>query len=114
MKRFALAAITITIAGSLLVSGAAKKPVAPGSVVKIALPGDLDFGFKNAPDVQIVQINCLTCHSSAYVSTQPRLSHDQWTAEVTKMQHAYGAPIADSDVPKIVAYLTANYGKANP
>ena len=114
MKHFALAAITIAVAGSLLVTGATKKPVAPGSVVKIALPGDLDFGFKNAPDVQIVQINCLTCHSSAYVSTQPRLSHDQWAAEVTKMQHAYGAPIAEADVPKIVAYLTTNYGKPNP
>ncbi len=110
MKRFALAAITVAFAGSLLASGAAPKTT-PASVVKITLPGDLDFGYKNAPGVVLAQVNCLTCHSSAYVSTQPRLSQAQWLAEVNKMKNVYKAPIADADVPKLVDYLTANYGK---
>jgi len=43
--------------------------------------------------------------SSDYISTQPRGLVDPrafWTAEVTKMQHAYGAPVEDADVAKIV------------
>jgi len=110
MKRFVLAAITVAFAGSLLASGAAPK-TAPASIVKITLPGDLDFSFKNAPGVALAQVNCLTCHSSAYVSTQPLLSHDQWAAEVHKMKAAYKAPISDVDEPKIVDYLTTAYGK---
>src|ERR1700694_1804353 len=108
--KLTLAAITIAVAGALLATGAAPKIAAP-NVVKIALPGDLDFGFKNAPGVQLVQINCLTCHSSAYVSTQARLSAAQWMAEVVKMKNVYGAPISEADVPKIADYLTTKYGK---
>lgn len=110
MKRIAVAAISIAFAGALLASAAAPKPK-PSSVVKITLPGDLDFGFKPGPNVQVAQINCLTCHSSAYVSTQARLSHEQWAAEVHKMKAAYHAPISDADEPKIVEYLAATYGK---
>ncbi len=36
----------------------------------------------------------------------------QWTAEVAKMQHAYGAPISDDDVKQIGAYLAVAYGSA--
>ncbi|MFN2461746.1 MAG: cytochrome c [Candidatus Velthaea sp.] len=90
-------------------AGAAPRAaVKPGS---ITLPGELTFAFKKAPGVQLVQANCISCHSSAYVSTQPKLTQAQWTAEVFKMKAAYGAPIADADIPKIAEYLTANYGK---
>jgi predicted RNase H-like nuclease (RuvC/YqgF family) len=34
---------------------------------------------------------------------------DFWQAEVTKMIKTYGAPIDDSDVPRIVEYLAATY-----
>jgi len=66
------------------------------------------------PNLEIVQGNCGACHSSEYISTQPRTFTNPrafWTAEVTKMQHAYGAPVADADVPAIVDYLVATYGK---
>lgn len=66
------------------------------------------------PNLETVQGNCGACHSSEYISTQPRTFANPrafWTAEVTKMQHAYGAPVADADVPAIVDYLVATYGK---
>ncbi len=66
------------------------------------------------PNLETVQGNCGGCHSSEYISTQPRTFANPrafWTAEVTKMQHAYGAPVADADVPAIVDYLVATYGK---
>jgi mono/diheme cytochrome c family protein len=90
---------------------AAAKAVPPKGTVTISLPGDAGMAFKPGPGAAAVQANCLSCHSSAYVSTQPALTRAQWQAEVTKMKTAYGAPIADDQVPAIVEYLTANYGK---
>ncbi len=83
----------------------------PKGTVSISLPGDAGFAFKPGPGANVVQANCLTCHSSAYVSTQAPMTRAQWTGEVTKMKAVYGAPIADDAVPAIVDYLTANYGK---
>jgi mono/diheme cytochrome c family protein len=83
----------------------------PKGPVSISLPGDAGMAFKPGAGLAAAQANCLTCHSSAYVSTQPVLSRAQWTAEVAKMRTAYGAPIADDQAPVIVEYLTAQYGK---
>ncbi len=90
---------------------AAGKPAPPKGVSSISLPGDAGMAFKPGPGAAAAQANCLTCHSSAYVSTQPALTKAQWTAEVTKMKNVYGAPIADDQVAPIADYLTANYGK---
>ena len=90
---------------------AATKPAPPKGTASISLPGDAGMAFKPGPGLAAVQANCLSCHSSAYVSTQPVLSRAQWAAEVTKMKAVYGAPIADEQVPAIVDYLTAQYGK---
>ncbi|MGB8397377.1 c-type cytochrome [Bradyrhizobium sp.] len=68
--------------------------------------------FKPGPNVEVVKNNCTACHSADYVQTQPRgekFRKDFWQAEVTKMIKVYGAPIDDSDVGKIVDYLTATY-----
>ncbi len=68
--------------------------------------------FKPGPNLDVVQNNCTGCHSADYVNTQPRnmkSKKDFWQAEVTKMIKTYGAPIDDSDVPKIVEYLAATY-----
>jgi hypothetical protein len=78
--------------------------------VSIDLPA-IDVPFKAGPGVDLARANCETCHSAAYVYTQPRLTQAQWTAEVTKMKAAYGAPIADGDVAPIVAYLVSQNGK---
>ena len=90
---------------------AAPKTAPPHGKATISLPGDAGMAFKPGPGVGAVQANCLTCHSSAYVSTQPVLSKAQWTAEVVKMKNVYAAPIPDAAVPAIVDYLTATYGK---
>ena len=67
---------------------------------------------KPGPNLDVVQNNCTACHSADYISTQPRNAKsrkDFWQAEVTKMIKTYGAPIDDSDVPRIVEYLAATY-----
>ena len=66
------------------------------------------------PGLEVVQANCVACHSADYISTQPRNFRDPtsfWTAEVNKMLHSYGAPVEESDVKAIVDYLAATYGR---
>jgi len=121
MKTFALAvacAVLIPLAVSATTPTPAPKlkmklvktAAVPSTVSKIQLLGDLDFAYK--PGEGQVQANtyCLTCHSSAYVSSQPPLDKDHWTAEVTKMTKVYGATIPDADAAKIADYLATNYG----
>ena len=65
------------------------------------------------PGYQIAMQKCATCHSADYVNYQPPgMTLKQWTAEMGKMQHLYGAPITDDDVNKIGAYLAVAYGSA--
>jgi cytochrome c551/c552 len=65
------------------------------------------------PGYQIAMQKCATCHSADYVNYQPPgMSLKQWTAEMSKMQHLYGAPISDDEVNKIGAYLAVTYGSA--
>jgi mono/diheme cytochrome c family protein len=67
--------------------------------------------FKPGPNLDVVQNNCLGCHSADYVNTQPPNAKKKefWQAEVTKMIKVYGAPISEADVPKIVEYLASTY-----
>jgi hypothetical protein len=85
---------------------AAPSTVASGGVTLRSVSVDFpDPGrtFPGAADV--VNDNCLACHSAGMVLTQPHLSRGDWQAEVDKMRNAYKAPIADTDVPTIVNYL---------
>ena len=66
------------------------------------------------PNLGVAMGNCGVCHSAEYITTQPRgLPNEQafWQSEVVKMKSAYGAPLADADIPKIVDYLVATYSK---
>ncbi len=65
---------------------------------------------KPGPGLELVDSQCLLCHSLDYISTQPRLSAAQWRAVVLKMQAKYGAPLATNKVDALVDYLVKNYG----
>jgi mono/diheme cytochrome c family protein len=69
---------------------------------------DLPFGdrmFPDGPGPDLVNSNCLACHSAGMVLNQPALSKVQWRTEVEKMRTAYKAPIDPKDVDTIVDYL---------
>ncbi len=70
------------------------------------------IAFKTAPGSDLAQANCVMCHSHEYISTQPRLTRDQWKASVTKMQQKYGAPIPADAVEALLDYLAQAYGKS--
>ncbi len=72
--------------------------------VSVAFPDDTRI-FPGGSKADVVNNNCLTCHSAGMVLTQPSLSRADWQAEVEKMRNAYKAPVAAGDVPGIVDYL---------
>jgi hypothetical protein len=55
---------------------------------------------------------CNTCHSPRYITMQPPLPADAWTAEVNKMVKSYGASIPEDATQKIIQYLQSHYTPA--
>jgi len=104
----------LAVAGALIALAAAtpaqKMTAKSSAVVSISLPGDLGFAFKPGPGSNLANSLCLSCHSQAYVATQPPFSKTVWTAEVAKMRNVYGAKIADDQIGPLADYLTTNYG----
>lgn len=68
------------------------------------LPAD-EAAFPGGHRSDLVNANCTACHSASMVLGQPKLSEDQWLAEVTKMREVYKAPVRPGDVGDIVRYL---------
>ena len=61
------------------------------------------------PGREEVQSYCATCHSTRYITMQPPLPPDTWTAEVNKMVKVMGQPIPDDVQPVIIKYLQTHY-----
>ncbi|WP_181017443.1 cytochrome c [Methylobacterium sp. V23] len=74
--------------------------------VSVELPQS-DRAFPGGHEAEAVNNNCLACHSAGMVLTQPKRSKAEWTETVNKMIHTYKAPIDETDVPTIVAYLAS-------
>ncbi|MGA7326826.1 MAG: cytochrome c [Rhodomicrobium sp.] len=115
-KHFAAAAATISITlflwgAGLAYSADATPQPSTVSVNGIELrslsiaPFPIGRSFAGGAEADVVNSNCLACHSAGMVLTQPTLSRDEWQGEVEKMRKTYKAPIADQDVPAIVEYL---------
>jgi cytochrome c551/c552 len=63
------------------------------------------------PGYKLATAKCLICHSADLINQQPPgMSLDQWSAEVKKMQHAYGAPLEPEEMAVIAQYLAVTYG----
>ena len=75
-----------------------------------ALAADTPMPLKPGPGVERTTAYCNACHTSNYIiMNSPFLSPAAWKAEVAKMRTAFGAPMDDSVVAEISAYLGANY-----
>ena len=63
------------------------------------------------PGYQLVQKNCVGCHSAHYAAMQPPGSgRTWWDATVKKMKKPFGAPFPDEDIAAMVDYLVKTYG----
>ena len=82
---------------------------ARADVVKLELPQET-AAYKRAPGADLVNAQCLTCHSADYISTQPPMPRAFWKGSVEKMIGKYGAPIPTNQVDTIINYLAKNYG----
>src|ERR1700722_5954819 len=79
----------------------------------IQMPPDNSVSqIKSGAGDDAVRKNCSFCHSTDYIVRQPRLTAQQWDAEVKKMIGVYGAPISAADAKTIADYFAKNYGAA--
>lgn len=101
MKRTTIALLAGAV--SLSAIAVAATPVFKSESVKIPVPG----AYFQGTDAAILNQNCAYCHSAGFVNEQPTLSRATWTAEVTKMQKAFGAPYDTAKIPAIVDALVA-------
>jgi mono/diheme cytochrome c family protein len=68
---------------------------------------------KPGPGQDVVTTTCANCHTLNYIRMNSVfLTPDDWKAEVTKMQQAYGGPFDDDTAATIVKYLSATYAAA--
>jgi cytochrome c5 len=81
------------------------------ALIPAALAQEKPVALKDAPGRASVENLCSGCHSLDYIRINaPFMNRQTWTAEVTKMIAAFGAPIAQNDAGAIIDYLSANYG----
>lgn len=79
-----------------------------------ALADEGQVKLKDGPGKDLVVANCALCHSLDYVTmNSPFLDRKGWEASVNKMVKVMGAPITPEEVPRILEYLVAQYGKKN-
>ena len=77
-----------------------------------ALAQESQLRLRDGPGRQLVEANCVMCHSLDYIPmNSPFLERKGWEASVNKMIKVMGAPIAEADAQKIVDYLAGQYGK---
>ena len=77
-----------------------------------ALAQESQLRLRDGPGRQLVEANCVMCHSLDYIPmNSPFLDRKGWEASVNKMIKVMGAPIAEADGQKIADYLAGQYGK---
>jgi cytochrome c551/c552 len=89
-------------------------PLAQAAPKQIILPPETAKLRKSElPGYTLATQQCLICHSADYINFQPPgMNQQQWTDEVFKMQHSYGARFSEADARSIGAYLAVAYGSA--
>jgi len=81
-------------------------------VATSALADESALRLKPGPGREIVEANCVMCHSLDYIEmNSPFLDRKGWEASVAKMIKVMGAPVSEADATAIVDYLSARYGR---
>ncbi len=102
------------VVACLTSTGAESKDAdSPDAVHRLVLP-EIKSELPAGKGMETVQVQCGVCHTSHYILNQPPFPRATWTAEVTKMQKAFGAPIPPEKVAGIVDYLVAVRGTPAP
>ncbi len=80
-------------------------------VIAAAAADETTLRLKDGAEAATVRAYCSMCHSVDYIQmNSPFMRKSGWEAEVRKMIKVMGAPVPEDEVPRIVDYLTRNYG----
>ena len=115
MLRTAFVIAASVLATVSLVWAASSSPGAPPDIVwhdkafNIPTRGEMFQG----PDAELLNQDCVICHSAMFVKEQPALPAATWRAEVLKMKNVFGAPVDEKDVSALVKALVAQHGTAS-
>src|ERR1700716_4054349 len=90
-----------------------RSPQPQNPVHTIALPHDEPL-LPPGPGREELVAACVVCHSSRYITMQPRFTRSAWLGGVNKMKDVYGGHISDQQVPRIVDYLVSINGTPDP
>lgn len=104
MRPAVLAGAAMAIAAAVSVPAGQQRTITlpPETVVYVA---------SDLPGYQLVQKNCVGCHSAHYAAMQPPGSaRAWWDATVKKMKKPFGAPFPDEEIAAMVDYLVKTYG----
>ena len=114
LTRLATGTLFVVMAAACIAVAAAPPPatqVATPIVLKsqdIRLPGP--GAIYTGAGSEVLNQNCLMCHSPTFVDKQPALSGSAWQAEVLKMKNVFGAAIDPKQIAAIVQALVARHG----
>jgi hypothetical protein len=86
-----------------------EKAVERGTVRLITLPAPKP-NLPPGAGRETVMVLCGTCHTPEYITLQPQLSRETWTAVVTKMRTTYSGPIPEDKLDEVMNYLVAVRG----
>jgi cytochrome c5 len=103
----------VTRLSALLAAAAALTAMAPPQAPRtFTLPAEtVVYKESSLPGYQLVQRNCIGCHSAHYVQMQPpALARTYWENTVKRMKKPFGAQFPDEDVAAMVDYLVKTYG----
>ena len=70
----------------------------------------ISYEIKMGEHFDVVQAQCLICHSFGYIINQGPQSKFFWNAKVKKMKDAFGMDITDEDSVLVTEYLFKHYG----
>lgn len=63
-------------------------------------------------NADVVNENCLACHSTEMIMVQPTFAKATWEAITYKMINVYKAPVAQKNIKAIVDYLSSHRSSA--
>jgi cytochrome c5 len=112
MRRTLRFTVVVSLLGAVVLwqrSWAAEQSAKAGGVHEIALPA-MQVEWPPGPGRDTVSATCVICHSTRYITMQPRFSRAAWMAEVDKMRKTFGAPLTDAQAVEVVNYLVAIRG----
>ena len=70
----------------------------------------IPYEIKMGENFDVIQAQCLMCHSFGYIINQGPQSKAFWAGKVKKMKVAFGMDISDADAVSVTDYLFKHYG----